>query len=239
MIYMDLSISDNSKFIIHHSLVNNNMNNIQQIFHFENRCDIKYEHFSGISIFSYNVHSLINPNSLISIHDNISNIFNLINNINADIVLLQEISFSNISHNAFLDIMHKIGYNYYTLAHNGYIKNSLYIGFFTKQKHKSKIIDLTVHKYYRQCIIIYSDTYSIAGVHLEVKDYKLRLQQLQELLKHNPDMIIGDFNFTLNSIEGEQILKHYKTLFSEKKQRHLIKSIISFLNHILNYTINI
>ena len=182
-----------------------------------------------ISILTYNVHNWININASITNEQNFNNIINFIKSCSCHIVLLQEVNTAYIKKQTIISKMQEMKYIDFIYAPNGgparSHKQSTYIMLFSKAKLDLKnIIDLTVGRYKRNCLTVSYNGIKIAGVHLEVgknvhninldpttrsqyqkENEDMRIKQLNSLI--NNDIIVGDFNFGIETRESKWLRK--------------------------------
>jgi endonuclease/exonuclease/phosphatase family metal-dependent hydrolase len=196
-----------------------------------NNCDYKSINIKNneVSILTYNVHNWININASITKEQNFKDIINLIKKIPCHIVLLQEVNTQYINKQTIISKMGEMNYIDYIYAPNGgqykSSKQSTYIMLFSKIKLNSKnIIDLTMARYKRNCLVVAYKGIKIAGVHLEIgknihninldpdtrlqyqnENEEIRIKQLNSLT--NNDIIVGDFNFDMNDKESKWLRK--------------------------------
>jgi len=189
----------------------------------------------NLVIMTYNVHGWININKNISINDNYLHIMALIASIDADIIVLQEVCFEQINYLIFLADINKTGYDHIRNASNGncfHDKNmNDYIVVISKYPiNNSKIINTRIisNKKFpeRGLLIINIGSLTIAAVHLEIgkryhnlllndpnrqliidENAANRIGQLEKMLEYNPDIIVGDFNFTPTDTEAKWLKK--------------------------------
>lgn len=196
-----------------------------------NKCEKNHyiKNNGTLSIFTYNVHSFVNINRDIQKKDNYFNINKLIKNVNADITLLQEVFIHPKLYNKYISKHKQRGRNIIT-SPNGLPSNKppkLFIANISKMKMDAiNKIDVTVYKYTRTCILSTIKDIKVAHVHLEVgyptyrylegsTIYKnmekinvdMRTEQLKEILEYDPDVIVGDFNFSYNDEESNFLNK--------------------------------
>jgi endonuclease/exonuclease/phosphatase family metal-dependent hydrolase len=162
-------------------------------------------------ILTYNVHGFVNLDNSISQLDNFYSIVNLLSDINADIVILQEVTllFRPREQNVYFK---NIGYNHIKMVPNGnYVKTNKYTCFLmilSKTEFNWEVIDLTVSDTIRQCIVFKINNMKIAGLHLNDSDQESRLKQLNSLLTINDiNIICGDCNFTPYDQETKYLKK--------------------------------
>lgn len=189
---------------------------------------------TNILICTYNVHGWININSDISVEDNFTSIINMFENMNADILLLQEVCFNGIpiSKKHIIDSFIEIGFVdcYYTENGGCFNAKNKYDNIMIMSKKELLNVEKVVlpkFRFKRNCITFEYDGVRIATVHLEIgdrfhhleennparikienKNSNQRITQLEHILSLSSpsfDYLIGDFNFSSNSTEKEFI----------------------------------
>lgn len=198
--------------------------------------DYKYKRLNdSLLICTYNVHGWININDNINYHDNFNNIFNILSKINPDILVLQEVCLRDtLNKNYLVNKFNTLGYIDYFIVQNGgcFLDHSKsdYVMVFSKAKITLKIdLDITCSKYFiRHCAIVKTYGYLFACVHLEIGNryhylpnnsplrQKIirtnstnRTKQLEKILtNHTVDIIVGDFNFTINDSEFNYLIDY-------------------------------
>ncbi len=178
-------------------------------------------------ILSFNVHSFVNLSVSILKPENIDSLLKFINHYkhHIEIIFFQEYKINDEELNAyFINEMNNIGYIYNIFALNGSEYDDLKIACFTKEKYEHKIID-TTKKEHRQHILLFYKSLRICNLHLSIgerlqlnndsfnqrmieKNTSTRIEQIHKIIKHEPDMIIGDFNFTTDDLEHKDLLNH-------------------------------
>lgn len=201
-------------------------------FYFNNINNKFYKIKSEFSIVSFNVHNFNSINGDINIVDNVINFIKMIKTLNSTVLILQEFS----DNNKFLIEMNAI-YPFHTKCINGSSANARYISYifiFSKIPiNNITIIDLSV-KVKRDVILCNVNGYNICAVHLDIgkrfhrlgdglikdniikKNTELRIGQINKILKYKPDIIIGDFNFSIEDAEYKYISKTYKNVINVK-----------------------
>lgn len=199
--------------------------------HADNCIDYLREDSNSLIVCSYNVHGWVNINAKVNISNNFICILKLFQDYNdIDILVLQEVCFrDHLTEKYIIEEFKKIGFiDSFTVPNGGCFLNSKatdYIMIFGKEKFTMKTeIDATVLKWKRSCPIIRYKTINILAVHLEIgkafhhlplnEDRKKkeldntqdRIKQLDQLLKNDIDMIVGDFNFTPNDPEFKWLI---------------------------------
>ena len=196
----------------------------------DNIVTYKKQNGDNITICSYNVHGWVNINENIDFKVNFINIKKILLDINADILILQEVCYRDtITENYVVGEFASLGYDDYFVVKNGgcYFKkySTDYIIVFTRNKMDLKDdIDVTDFIYKRHCPVFIYEDIKILGVHLEIgKRYhhlkenseirkqivnnntKIRMGQLGKILAKHADIniIVGDFNFTPDDVEFE------------------------------------
>lgn len=236
-------------------------------FYFDNRYtnDIDYAVINATNyVLSYNVHSWRNLNGMINDHDNFIKIVELLLSINASIVTMQEVD--HLKENNYLTrAFDYLGYKHQKFVKNGAPKHSKkdsYLIVVSKNKIDNlDIIDTTVDKYKRNCIVCSIKNVKYCFVHLEIgeryhdrsnandilnKNINLRKKQLDMILnKHNDiDVIMGDFNF---SYDDEEVLwlqtKKFMLIDDKINTTPFNRTDLTFINnkfmdkYVKNYTI--
>lgn len=195
---------------------NNNINNYNVEYIVKNK---------NITILSYNVHGFKNINMNISSDDNLINIINMISKVSPDIVCFQEVFMKN----KVIEHMKDIGYMYNIFAKNGTPKTSkhpMYVSTFSKERMENITIIDTGNYMNREQIYFEYKGYKITNVHLEIgKRYhgiknetrvkeiiKLnsddRIDGLTKVIKVGSNIIVGDFNFGINTEENKYLEKN-------------------------------
>jgi hypothetical protein len=178
-------------------------------------------------ILTFNVHSFVNLSLYILKPENINNLLKWFNHYKnyIEIIFFQEYKISDKELNEyFINEMNKLGYIHNIFALNGTEYDDLKIACFTKEKYKYEIIDTTKKEHINH-ILLYYKSLTICCVHLSIgdrlfinnytankniieKNSNIRINQIHNILKYDPDMIIGDFNFTTNDLEHKELLNH-------------------------------
>lgn len=189
--------------------------------HTDNFIDYLREDYYSLIICSYNVHGWVNINAKINVGENFVNILKMIKDYNdIDILVLQEVCFrDHLTEEYIKEEFKKLGFiDSFSVPNGGCFLNSKdtdYIMIFGKEKFQKKIaIDVTIARWKRSCLIVKYKSINILAVHLEIgkafhhlpiNEYRKKIEsdntkdriiQLDQLLKNDIDVIIGDFNFT-------------------------------------------
>ncbi len=213
-------------------LQNPNVNFALNKFYFNNKTELPVIKGNNY-IFSYNIHSFNNINQLIDTKDNYNNIIKLIKKYNENInyLIFQEVRFDNITKKMVSDTLTKLGFNIIKYTKNGMNNDDMSLLFASKDSLDINIINHKDSKYIYRNSILFSDTDNIftgCAVHLTIGErykhdipeyknenlkikednYNKRVNQLKGIIKHKPDFIIGDFNFTHSDNETNFMLKN-------------------------------
>ena len=171
----------------------------------------------NVRILSYNLRSLVCANMLRTIDDVTDDLLKFIELSNANIIFLQEYPVKHIDRIKSLK-------NYQTIITTNGAEDLRLIALVNLNKNKFTKFDIIKDRKraVRNSIILYyvdssGKTIKIIGTHLEIgkrfmkntrfveysdfydiykKNTKHRFEQLSKILNYNPDLIIGDFNFT-------------------------------------------
>jgi endonuclease/exonuclease/phosphatase family metal-dependent hydrolase len=223
--------------------------------------DIKYNE-DDILICSYNIRCFINLNPDIDTKDNVNNILSLLKVVNPHILILEEFNDFQDRDN-MISAFKKLGYTNMVIAKNGdEVEDTIitsYVVVLSKDKiNNVSIIDLTVYNHWRQCIYFEYNNIKIIAVHLEIgerfhhlninskernniidKNTKLRTKQLTTILKWNPDIIIGDFNFMPSDNEFTWLLNNGYSYHEDYNNTTPFNRVdLAFVNDNCQYGIN-
>jgi endonuclease/exonuclease/phosphatase family metal-dependent hydrolase len=211
----------NNHFQILKFYINNNTNTTDPIISKPNH----------ISLLTYNVHGWANINGDINKIKNYYNIMDFIKQSNCDIVLLQEVDIKSIKTNEIVQKMKSFGYIDNIYGPNGTPlkrdQNSYIMAFAKHTFQNKRVVDLSVWKYKRNCLLFTYQNIKFAGIHLEIgepydyvnknsdtakqiiiKNANYRKDQLNKLLDNN--ILFGDFNFDVRDEECSWLRKEKK-----------------------------
>lgn len=208
--------------------------------HTDNSIDYLREDPKSLIICSYNVHGWVNINAQIKVADNFVHILKMIKDYNdIDILVLQEVCFrDHLTEEYIKEEFQKLGFvDSFSVPNGGCFLNSKssdYIMIFGKEKFQmNKAIDVTIARWKRSCLIVKYKSINILAVHLEIgkayhhlprnenrKKIELdnasnRINQLNQLLKNDIDVIVGDFNFTPDDQEFKWLLSKQFTFCND------------------------
>lgn len=174
-------------------------------------------------ILSYNIRELTSANALHSSDELLNALNSIIEKVDPDILFLMEVPYSLVT---------KIGRGYhrvYTPNGSNYQKG-MQLLVVTKKQIYSRIIEYKYKAKFRNSILLDFESTKIICTHLEIGEryeslrcfapiseftekykinYEARMGQLGLLVKASPDIIVGDFNFSIDDKEITN-LKNYK-----------------------------
>lgn len=210
------------------------MDPINNFYGLNNQNNIQYnkKNKSNLLILNYNIHGWVNLNKNINNSDNFLNIFNLIKNIpDLDLIIFEEVCFNNITPEYISNTYKSLGYiDFYYVPNGGCFRNPTktdYIFIMAKFQFQNKnLLDITKSRFTRFGLYFEYNKKKIIVTHLEIGKryhhikngiYKNktisenildRKSQLDLLLDKfaDPDIIIGDFNFSPQEPEFDYLI---------------------------------
>lgn len=215
---------------IEKSLLGKDDNKISQFYNNNPYITYKSNNNYDMKILTYNVHCWRNINSEINNFENVNFIKNMVKDIDPDIIIFQEVTrIKKKKIKTIVNNYYKLGYTSHVMVPNGNETNVRFNYIFVLVISKYTLdsicnLDITVYNTVRNCCIFTVKGLKICAIHLEIGDYThnipdineknkiiklnsdLRINQLSNIILNNPDIIIGDFNFTQNDIEYQYLL---------------------------------
>lgn len=205
----------------------------------------------GISVITYNVHGFISINALVTEHDMVKSVRDLIETYKPNIMFLQEVPFSSVY------AIRELGYK---LIHTPNGGHNLCLCALVDKEINYKIVHMKYNKKDRNAIRIkdyplQNTTLDIVGCHLEIgKRYtdindwflpidqflpdfihnsRLRIKQLRTLLddKSEVDVLAGDLNFSPSDPEFDILKTHFRVekYITDIPETNIHQSVTDFI----------